>query len=159
MLGCKKSRRALPACGAWGMRFCFFPVLCVVVFAPDFFATNTLGRGRHASAALKQATAKTFKRLSALIRAKVLVKGPNYKTRFSKHEKLRQCVAYLLGVSMWFVGASIRFVAHHTTNNTARLPEAKKSGRKKITKEEYQRKIKMGMKSSQFITKNDELIN
>ena len=149
LLGCKKSRRALSAVRSLQrMRFCFFPVLCVLVFAPDFFTANTLGRGRHASAALKQATAKTFKRLSALIRAKVLVKGPNYKTRFTKHEKLRQSVAFLLGVSMGFVKTSLAFVKHHTTNNTARLPEPKKSGRNKITKEEYQRTFKMGKNSS-----------
>ena len=119
-------------------RVLFALFLCVP--APEFINTNTLGRGVHASAQLKHATAKTFKRLATLIRQKVLVKGPQYKTRFTQHQKLHYCVAYLLGISAATVNRAIMFVKTHTANNSEKLPEPKQSGRKKLTIEQYRQK-------------------
>ena len=116
------------------MRIWFCMLICV--WAPNWFDEGTLGKGHHAETQLKHAAGKCFKNLKTLIANKVLVKGPRYKTRFAQYYKLRACVAFLLGVSIKTVRRSVEFLKNNSQNTA--LPKTNKSGRKKLTKEQYQ---------------------
>lgn len=116
----------------------WFCVLVWSAWAPNWFNEQTLGTGHHAETQLKHATAKCFQRLKQLIASKVLVKGQRYKTRFPQYYKLRACVAFLMGVSVMTVRRSMEFLKNN--NQNAALPKTKPSGRKKMTKAEYQQK-------------------
>jgi hypothetical protein len=62
----------------------------------NWFTHNTLGVGVHAGPQLKHAAAKSLINIRTLIREKVLVKGPNWKTKFAKQHAVTQCISVKL---------------------------------------------------------------
>ena len=131
------------------MFFCAFFVcfLCVGVDAakarPKLAVANwithkTLGIGVHAQSQLKHAAGKALTNFRGLIREKVLVKGANWKSKFTKKHAVTQCVGFLLGISYWTVQRAVIFLKERNAHST--LPEPKMRGPQKMTKEQYQEK-------------------
>ena len=106
------------------------------IAVPNWFNHKTLGRGKHAAPQLKHAAGKAIINLRSLIREKVIVKGENWKTKFTKAHAVTQCVAVLMGISYWTVQRSITFLKERNAHST--LPEPATRGRKQMTTKQYQ---------------------
>ena len=124
------------------VRMLFFFVLCFAEAAkspklavPNWLTHKTLGVGVHASPQIKHAAGKALMNFRCLVREKVLVKGENWSTKFTKKHAVTQCVGWLLGISYWTVQRAVTFLKERNAHST--LPEPKTRGRQKMTPEQY----------------------
>jgi len=102
----------------------------------NWFTHKTLGVGVHANPQLKHAAAKALVNFRSLIREKVIIKGAQWKEKFSGDRSVIECIGFLFGISYMTIQRSVTFLKERSAHAT--LPDPATRGRKKMTREEYQ---------------------